>query len=204
MTDQSVIMSHPLPVETDKKLRILECARRLLVQQGFQDIAMDDVAREAKVAKGTLFLYYKSKDELFTAVYGELVDELGQTFEALLKSDARGLPLLRKTVESVLTYFDANRDFMAHLGSGRFPACGARSFDRLKDKFRENHRRVSRLLALSLPRAGGHEELSYETSALFGLCRAAMMEQLMKDSSEPLVGRTEKVVDFFLKGAARK
>jgi len=51
----------------DKKVLILDAARRLLIGRGFQDLALDDIAREAGVAKGTLFLYYKSKDELFTA-----------------------------------------------------------------------------------------------------------------------------------------
>jgi len=36
----------------DKKVLILDAARRLLIGRGFQDLALDDIAREAGVAKG--------------------------------------------------------------------------------------------------------------------------------------------------------
>ena len=43
------------------KRRILEAARRLLVERGAEGVVLDDVAKRAGVAKGTLFLHYKNK-----------------------------------------------------------------------------------------------------------------------------------------------
>ena len=57
-----------------KKRAILSAARRLLVKKGFQDITMDAVADEAGVAKGTLFLHYKSKEDLFLAVLDDRIE----------------------------------------------------------------------------------------------------------------------------------
>ncbi len=203
MTDQSVIMNAAPP--EDKKSRILDSARQLLVKRGFQDIAMDDVAREAGVAKGTLFLYYKNKDELLSAVFAALVDQLGAEFDGLIASSLQGRDLLQETVRVILAHFDRNQDFMSQFSAGRFPACGARSCERLMEKFVANNLRLSRILAASLPELGGKpKDLSYEAFALLGLCRSAMLDKLMGKSRGSLTGHTGRVVEFFLNGAKGK
>ena len=47
---------------------ILDAAERLLTHFGYRRTVMDDVAREAGVAKGTLYLYFAGKAELFRAI----------------------------------------------------------------------------------------------------------------------------------------
>ena len=117
----------PRPVVRDpdaKKRHILEAARRLLIEHDFQDIVLDDVAKKAGVAKGTLFLHFKNKEELFSAAFGDLADSLGLEFEALSRTEIKGKEMLAAAAKVVLNHFDRNRDFMG-LGSGRMPACGA-------------------------------------------------------------------------------
>jgi AcrR family transcriptional regulator len=52
----------------DKSARILKAALDLFIRYGIKRTSIDDIAREAGIAKGTLYLYYKSKDALFAAV----------------------------------------------------------------------------------------------------------------------------------------
>lgn len=47
--------------------RIIECARDLFVNYGFSRIKMDDVAKRLGISKKTLYLHFKSKEELFEA-----------------------------------------------------------------------------------------------------------------------------------------
>ena len=65
-----------------------------------------------------------------------------RAFGALAREQAR----FAATVRAILAHHDRNRDFMSQFGAGRFPACSARSAERLMDKFRENNRRVMRIL----------------------------------------------------------
>ena len=188
-----------------KKIAILDSARRLLVRRGFQDLTMDDVAREAGVAKGTLFLYYKSKEELFSAAFGDLADRLGGRIEELLDSGIAGRELLAAVVRSILEHLDRNHDFMSHFGAGKFPACGARSSERLMDKFRENNRRVARVLKRCADdKVLAPGDFVYESAALFGLCRSAMLARLMRRSDGPLADQADTVLRFFLHGAKGK
>lgn len=52
----------------DKSARILKAALDLFIRYGIKRTSIDDIAREAGIAKGTLYLYYRSKDALFAAV----------------------------------------------------------------------------------------------------------------------------------------
>jgi TetR/AcrR family transcriptional regulator len=47
---------------------ILAAAGELILERDYRDLTMADIAVKAKVAKGTLFLYFKSKEELFLAL----------------------------------------------------------------------------------------------------------------------------------------
>ncbi|MFS8639383.1 MAG: TetR/AcrR family transcriptional regulator [Symbiobacteriaceae bacterium] len=53
---------------TERALRILAAAASLVERYGYSKTTLDDVAREAGVAKGTLYLHWHSREELFGAV----------------------------------------------------------------------------------------------------------------------------------------
>jgi len=188
-----------------KKRLILDSARRLLVAQGFQDIALDDVARKAGVAKGTLFLYYRSKDELFTAVFAELVQQLGRELESVAASPRTGRALLRETVRVVLEHSDRNRDFLSQFGVGRFPACGPRSCRKLMALTGENIRRIVRILRLCAEQGAIRaQDLDAAAFALFGLCRSAVSHRLVTGKEKPLDERAGLILKLFLYGVSGK
>jgi AcrR family transcriptional regulator len=63
---------------------LLDAALALFVEQGFAATKAEDVARRAGVSKGTLFLYFTSKEELFKAVVREnIVDQFSEFNVAL-------------------------------------------------------------------------------------------------------------------------
>ncbi len=62
MTDQSVRRG------TNKRQKIMDVARKLFYEKGYYRTTVDDIAREAGVAKGTVYLYFNSKVELLLAI----------------------------------------------------------------------------------------------------------------------------------------
>ena len=70
MTAQSETVTDPaLPVpdlgETAKKRQILDGARRIFLENGFDGASMNDITRAAGVSKGTIYAYFPSKEALF-------------------------------------------------------------------------------------------------------------------------------------------
>jgi len=55
-------------IKTTKREQIIESALLLFAKYGYHGVCMDDVAREAKVAKGTLYNYFLSKEDLYNSI----------------------------------------------------------------------------------------------------------------------------------------
>ena len=51
-----------------KRRQIIEGARVVFLSQGFDAASMNDIARTAGVSKGTLYVYFKHKEQLFAAI----------------------------------------------------------------------------------------------------------------------------------------
>lgn len=66
------------PCDPKKRHQIMEGARRLFLAQGFDAASMNSIALEAGVSKGTLYVYFKSKEELFEAIIEEQCGEQAQ------------------------------------------------------------------------------------------------------------------------------
>jgi len=64
----------------EKRRRIIEIAARLFATRPFHETRLDDVAAAAKVGKGTLYIYFRNKEELYFAVihagFARLLEEL--------------------------------------------------------------------------------------------------------------------------------
>lgn len=56
--------------DSPKRQQILEGARKVFLHKGFEGSSMQDVAREAGVSKGTLYVYFDSKEAVFAAIVG--------------------------------------------------------------------------------------------------------------------------------------
>lgn len=61
-------MAEPAPESRTKADAILNAAQRLFTQFGFRRTSMEDIAREAGIAKGTVYLYFDGKEAVFRAM----------------------------------------------------------------------------------------------------------------------------------------
>lgn len=55
-------------VSEQRKSQILQAAEEVFTKKGFDDARMDDIAQETGLSKGTLYLYFKSKDDVILAI----------------------------------------------------------------------------------------------------------------------------------------
>ncbi len=90
-----------------KRARILDSAGRLFSLKGYNETAMKDVAEDAGIAVGTIYLYYRNKEDLLSGIYAcssaLLLERLGKRLEG------HGDPLEKFTIyleESVAFAFD--------------------------------------------------------------------------------------------------
>lgn len=68
--------------DSAKRRQILDGARKVFLDRGFDGASMMDIAKAAGVSKGTLYVYFKDKDDLFDGmVRGECVMQLDGVFD---------------------------------------------------------------------------------------------------------------------------
>lgn len=104
MTDQSV---------TERKRdAILDAARAVFSREGYAATSVDDVAAEAGIGKGTVYLYFKSKEELYLAALERDIRALA----AKAREEMESVPAFREKIEAFLRvrldYCKAHEDFL--------------------------------------------------------------------------------------------
>ncbi|HEX9173419.1 MAG TPA: helix-turn-helix domain-containing protein, partial [Telluria sp.] len=78
---------------------LLAAALDLFVERGFASTRLEDVARRAGVSKGTLYLYFTNKEELFKAVVRDnIVPVIGAAEEIIAGFEGHSADLLRKVI----------------------------------------------------------------------------------------------------------
>ena len=93
-------------LEKPKVRRILDAAASVFARRGFSGARMDEVAGEAGVSKGGLYLHFKSKEELFDALVGYVVSLETRKIALAVKGEGpvvnRLVRVLREYAEDML------------------------------------------------------------------------------------------------------
>lgn len=63
-----------MSVREEKSVRIIESAIRIFAKKGFYNSTIADVAKMAEVAEGTIYLYFKNKDDLLISIFEHSID----------------------------------------------------------------------------------------------------------------------------------
>jgi AcrR family transcriptional regulator len=87
---------------------ILDAADRLLARYGYRKMTIDDLAREVGIGKGTVYLHFKSKEEVALSRIDRVIDRLKTELGHLAQSDQEPVARLRSMlILRVLYRFDS-------------------------------------------------------------------------------------------------
>ena len=87
---------------------MLDAAARLFGTKRFHEVRMDDVAAEAEVSKGTVYRYFKDKEELYLALLERATRQLLVHLRDSLPHVAGARAKLVAMVEAILAHFDSH------------------------------------------------------------------------------------------------
>lgn len=174
MTDQSV---NP----AKKYDSILDAARALFSREGYSATSVDDVAAEAGIGKGTVYLYFKSKEELYLAA---LLRDM-RAFATKARAEMDRASGLREKLEAFLRvrldYCEAHGDFLRIYLSEYGSMCATTPIARQMRKLqRENMRYLAEVIDEAV-RNGEIRPVPAEALAakLFDMSRGLVERQLL-------------------------
>ncbi|MBN9044064.1 MAG: TetR/AcrR family transcriptional regulator [Rhizobiales bacterium] len=203
-----------LPAGQDpaKRRQILEGAQNVFLRMGYDAATMNDITREAGVSKGTIYVYFNNKDELFV----ELCDHYRQTvFSSLVDTMDNGFSTREELIDfgvaltTLITSETAIRGQRIVIGvSERKPELAARFYERgPRRKLQSMVGCLNSMIAEGVFEPFDTERAAYQLSDLFlsGLYRPRLFGVLAEEPSEATIrANVEAAVDLFFRAYGRR
>src|SRR5262250_2981137 len=98
--------------QSSKRERIVESALKLFANESYQAVTMDRVAEAAGVAKGTLYLYFQSKEDLYLGILTDGMESMVRDYQASVDANADVKVRLRHAVTMTVEFYDRRRDLL--------------------------------------------------------------------------------------------
>ncbi|MCB2179867.1 TetR/AcrR family transcriptional regulator [bacterium] len=89
-------MSPKPDVSEERRTQIVEAAMRAFAKEGFYKARMEDIAEEAGLSKGALYLYFKSKDKIISAILSALFEREFSTISGYISDEGSAKSALEK------------------------------------------------------------------------------------------------------------
>jgi len=97
----------------DKRQAILDAAVKVFVGKGFFRSRVSEIAREAGVADGTIYLYYKNKDDILISIFELKMQEVIRNFRNAVAREKDAVSRMECLIRMHLEEFQANPDLAA-------------------------------------------------------------------------------------------
>src|SRR3954464_8777957 len=100
---------------------IQDAAMRVIARKGMAAATMQEIADEAGVAKGTIYLYFRDRDELVEKTFESAMSDLHDRVEEALGKEGTFEEKLRAVLSAQIAFFRDNREFFRLYISLRYP-----------------------------------------------------------------------------------
>ncbi|MEI7026859.1 TetR/AcrR family transcriptional regulator [Paenibacillus sp. y28] len=185
--------------------KIMNAAQKIFAEKGLHVAKVSDIVKEAGVAQGTFYLYFKNKEELFQAIVDTNFEEMNGVFERL-----RGLPetacspkIVREHLYGIFTELLLN--FYQNKGLHTMMHMHGINSEKVDNVCNLFHKRLSSLISAELRRFGyapgySEEQMEVATFAVMGMFQEVAFQWFIERGAKDTVipGLAEVLTDMLL------
>jgi TetR/AcrR family fatty acid metabolism transcriptional regulator len=190
--------------DPDKPSQIIDAAVRVFARNGFYNSRVSDIAREAGIASGTIYLYFKTKDEILVTLFREKMAAFVAGLRKAIADEADATARVRRLIRLHFETLEANPDMaevvQVELRQGQKFFRGASAheisayFDLIGAVLQEGV--AAGVFRRDLP-------VKVATKILFGAMDQVTTSWVLGKRGYRLTDAAEPVADIFLKGVTR-
>jgi TetR/AcrR family fatty acid metabolism transcriptional regulator len=190
--------------DPDKPQQIIDAAVRVFARNGFYNSRVSDIAREAGIASGTIYLYFKTKDEILVTLFREKMAAFVASLRADIARERDPEAKIRRLVRLHFEVLEANPDMaevvQVELRQGQKFFRGASAheisayFELIGSVLQDGV--ASGVFRRDLP-------VKVATKMLFGALDQMTTSWVLGKRGYRLVDAAEPVANIFLKGVTR-
>jgi AcrR family transcriptional regulator len=132
----------------------LKAAREVFARQGFSETVIDDIAAAAGIAKGTVYLYFASKEQIYLEALLERAREVEALSREKMLAASSWQEKIRAYMETRLQYLSEHQDFFRIYATEFRNMCmqGKALGAEVQDLIRQGERQVAQVLAVASAR----------------------------------------------------
>jgi len=84
---------------------VLKVARKLFLEKGFRNVTVESIARRAEFSKGSIYLYFSGKEEIYTHILLTEIGTFRTKMDALFDEEGNASTILRRTADLYVDFF---------------------------------------------------------------------------------------------------
>jgi len=187
-----------------RRAQVLRHAKRIFARKGYHRTNVADIIARARIARGTFYLYFQNKKDLFEELLEQVVTELTRRIERLRVGPTEPDPVqqLRANLNRVLSYVLAEReltDILLNHSTG---------FDReLDEKIQDFYDRIAALIKRSLDLGIEMNLVRSSDTQVVAYCILGGIKEaigvLSRSRQKDISALVEEILHFGLRGVAR-
>ncbi len=193
-----------------KKQAILEAAMKVFAQKGFARTRMSEIALQAGIGKGTIYEYFRSKDQIFHEAFHYFIADIEAAYSQIITEKSDAIEKLSAMIEVSINSFLAAGDFGGILMD--FWADGIRHHQQgemeqvfnLKAVYQTYRRLVAKVIDEGIARGQFREtDSQVAASILLGCFDGIMLQYILDPEVLDMRKASTSITQLFLSGLAK-
>ncbi len=189
----------------DKRQMIMQTAEKLFKSRRIHEITLGEVAQKAHVGKGTIYLYFENKDDLFFQVATSGFDEMCELIREQVSQEDRFEDQLLQMCRAISAFFGKRREMLQMMMAedARMNGCQRSLRERWIMRRKKLRETVALVIGRGVTEGRIRTDIPAETLAilLLGLMRTRAQELDKQPEGERLIIDLPLIIDFFMNGA---
>jgi len=105
-----VTVSRRKKEKEQRKMAILKAAQQLFFKKGYQSVSVESIARKAQISKGTVYLYFNSKEEIYAQILLYDIEKFNKEVSDIIDKGESAADVLRKFSDVYVNFFLNDRE----------------------------------------------------------------------------------------------
>lgn len=192
----------------DKAQRILEAAIKVFARHGFYNSKVSEIAREAQVADGTIYLYFKNKDDILISLFEDRMTWMINRLKERLEGVTEPIEKIRRYIRSHFEIMRDNPDLAI------VTTLELRQSEKFMRQYRNKPFALYLRMVADMIREGKEKGLIRRSISSAALARAlfGMLDELSllialfpkQNKPEEVEKQIQEIADFFIRGIAKE
>lgn len=180
---------------------ILDAALKVIAKNGFHGSQISKIAKEAGVADGTIYLYFKNKEDILISLFQERLGNLVAMFHSSVKETNTADDALRKVCEIHFTELENNVN-LAYVTQIELRQSQLELRKAIGLVVKPYIQLIEHIVERGISEGSFRQDLDIKLTRhlIFGAMDEVVTSWLISDRKYSLSGQVDKTVEFFLKG----